>query len=61
MRIFVRLWPKKKEEMPVDNLWKLAKTFDTLEDPVLTMKRTSVKWGVEGAIALAQSHGKEVD
>jgi hypothetical protein len=61
MRIFVGLWLKKKEEMPVDNLWKLAEAFDTLEDPVLAMKRTSVKRGVEGAIALAQSHGEEVD
>jgi hypothetical protein len=60
-RIFIVLWPKKKEEMPVDNLWKLLKAFDTLEDPVLTMKRTSVKRGVEGAIALSQSHGEEVD
>jgi hypothetical protein len=61
MRIFVGLWLKKKEEMPVDNLRKLAEAFDTLEDPMLAMKRTSVKWGVEGAIALAQSHGEEVD
>jgi hypothetical protein len=28
-RIFVVLWPKKKEEMPIDNLWKLLETFDT--------------------------------
>jgi hypothetical protein len=28
---------------------------------VLALKRTSVKRGVEGAIALAQSHGEEVD
>jgi hypothetical protein len=61
MRIFVGLWPKKKEEMLVDNLQKLAEAFDTLEDPVLAMKCTSVKRGVEGAIALAQSHGEEVD
>jgi hypothetical protein len=61
MHIFVGLWPKKKEEMPVDDLWKLAAAFDTIEDPVLTMKRTSVKWGVEGAIALAQAHGEHVD
>jgi hypothetical protein len=59
--IFVRLWPKKKEEMSGDNLRKLLEAFDTLEDPVLAMKRTSVKRGVEGAIALAQSHGEEVD
>jgi hypothetical protein len=51
--IFVILWPKKKEEMPGDNLRKLLEAFDTLEDPVLAMKRRSVKRGVEGAIALA--------
>jgi hypothetical protein len=47
--------------MPDDNLRKLLEAFDTLEDPVLAMKRTSVKQGVKGAIALAQSHGEEVD
>jgi hypothetical protein len=61
MQMFIRLWPKKKEEMPVDNLQKLAAAIDTLEDPVLAMKGRSVKRGVEGAIALAQSHGKQVD
>jgi hypothetical protein len=61
MHIFVGLWPKKKEKMPVDNLKKLAEAFDTLEDLVLAMKRRSVKRGVEGEIALAQSHGEEVD
>jgi hypothetical protein len=43
MRMFVELWPKKKAEMPVDNIKKLAKAFDTLEDPVLAMKGRSVK------------------
>jgi hypothetical protein len=61
MRMFIGLWPKKRAEMPVDNLKKLAEAFDTVEDPILTMKGRSVKWGVEGAIALAQSHGEEVD
>jgi hypothetical protein len=61
MWMFVGLWLKKKAEMLVDNLKNLAEAFDTLEDPVLTMKVRSVKWGVEGAIALAQSHGEEVD
>jgi hypothetical protein len=61
MRMFVGLWPKKKAEIPVDNLKKLVEAYDTLEDPILTMKGRSVKWGVEGAIALAQSHGEEVD
>jgi hypothetical protein len=59
MRIFVRLWLKKKEEMLVNNLRKLAEAFNTLEDPVLIMKRTSVKQGVQGAIAFSQSHGKK--
>jgi hypothetical protein len=39
--------------MPGNNLKKLLKAFDTVEDPVLTLKRTSVKRGVEGVIALA--------
>jgi hypothetical protein len=59
--IFVGLWPQKKEEMLGDNLRKLLEAFDTLEDPVLAMKCTSVKRGVERVIALAQSHGEEVD
>jgi hypothetical protein len=50
MWIFVGLWLKKKEEMPVDNLKNLAKAFDTLEDPVLAMKGRSVKQGIEGVI-----------
>jgi hypothetical protein len=47
--------------MPCDNLWKLLEAFETADNPVLALKRTSVKRGVEGAIALAQSHGEEVD
>jgi hypothetical protein len=58
--MFVGLWPKKRTEVPV-NLKMLAKAFDTVEDPVLTMKSRSVKRGVEGPIALAQSHGEEVN
>jgi hypothetical protein len=59
--MFVGLWPKRRAEMPVIDLKKLAEAFDTIEDPVLTMKSWSVKRGIEGAIALAQSHGEEVD
>jgi hypothetical protein len=47
--------------MPGNNLKKLIETFDTIEDHVLALKRTSVKRGVEGAIALAQSYGEEVN
>jgi hypothetical protein len=60
-RIFVGLWPKKKADMPADDLKKLAAAFDTAEDPILLMKSRSVKRGAEGAIALAYSHGEEVD
>jgi hypothetical protein len=52
---------RKKDELPASNLQKLVEAFDTIKDPVLVMKLTSVKRGVEGMIALAQSHGKEVD
>jgi hypothetical protein len=52
---------KKRADMLADDLKKLAATFDTVKDPILAMKSRSVKRGVEGAIALAQSHGEEVD
>jgi hypothetical protein len=61
IRMFVGFWSKKRDEMPGDNLRKLVVAFDTIEDPVYAMKPISVKQGVEGAIALAQSHGKEVN
>jgi hypothetical protein len=47
--------------MLADDLKKLAATFDTVEDPILAMKGRSVKRGVKGAIALALSHGEEVN
>jgi hypothetical protein len=55
------LWPKKKANMPTDDLKKLAAVFDTAEDPILSMKSRSVKRGAEAAIALAYSHGEEVN
>jgi hypothetical protein len=58
---FVGLWPKKKADMPATDLKKLAAIFDTADDPVLLMKGHSVKRGAEGAIALAYSHGEEVN
>jgi hypothetical protein len=60
-RIFVGLWLKKKADMPAVDLKKLAAVFDTTEDPILSMKSRSVKQDTEGAIALAYSHGEEVD
>jgi hypothetical protein len=60
-QIFVGLWPKQRAEMPDNDLRKLAKAFDTLDDPILLMKGRSVKRGVEGAIALTYAHGEEVN
>jgi hypothetical protein len=58
-RIFVGLWPKKKADVP--DLRNLAKSFDTDDDPILTMKGLSLKRGAEGAIAFAYVHGEEVN
>jgi hypothetical protein len=60
-RIFVGLWPKQKADMPDADLKKLAKAFNTPEDPILLMKGRSVKRGAEGAIALTYAHGEEVN
>jgi hypothetical protein len=59
--MFVGLWPKKKVEIPKDDLKKLAKAFDTTEDPILQLKGLSLKRGAEGAIALSYAHGADVD
>jgi hypothetical protein len=42
-------------------LTKLAKSFDTDEDPTLQLKGLSIKRGVEGAIALSLAHGTSFD
>jgi hypothetical protein len=59
--LFVGLFPKKKKDMPVGNLRNLVEAFDTLEDPILQLKLSSVRRGVEGTISLTQSHGENVD
>jgi hypothetical protein len=59
--MFVGLWPKKKAEVPINNLKQLAKAFDTNDDPLLQLKGLSVKRGVEGAIALSYAHGVDLD
>jgi hypothetical protein len=41
--MFVRLFLRKKDELPAGNLRKLVEAFDTIEDPILAMKLTSVK------------------
>jgi hypothetical protein len=57
--MFIGLWPKKKAEAPKDDLKKLAKAFDTTEDPILQLKGLSLKRGVEGAITLSYAHGAD--
>jgi hypothetical protein len=60
-QIFVGLRPKQRAEMPNNDLKKLAKAFDSSDDPILLMKGRSVKRGAEGAIALKYAHGEEVN
>jgi hypothetical protein len=59
--IFVGLWPKQRAEVPDNDLKKLAKAFDTPDNPILLMKGRSLKRGAEGAIALSYAHGKEIN
>jgi hypothetical protein len=60
-RIFVGLCPKQKAEVPDNDVKKLAKAFDTPDDPILLMKGLSLKRGAEGAIALSYAHGMEIN
>jgi hypothetical protein len=47
------LFPKKRSEIPADNLRRLVKAFDTIADPVRAIKLISIKRGVEGTIDIA--------
>jgi hypothetical protein len=60
-RLFAGLWPKKRAAMPKDKLTKLARSFNTIEDPTLQLKGLSIKRGAEGAIALSLVHGTNFD
>jgi hypothetical protein len=60
-RMFVGLCPKQKAEVPNNELRKLAKAFDTTDDPILQLKGLSLKRGAEGAIALSYAHGANFD
>jgi hypothetical protein len=60
-RMFIGLWPKQKAEVSNNDVKKLAKAFDTTDDPVLQLKGLSLKRGVEGAIALSYAHGADFD
>jgi hypothetical protein len=55
--MFIGLWPKQKEVVPKDDMKKLAKAFDTTDDPILQLKGLSLKRGAEDAIALLYAHG----
>jgi hypothetical protein len=59
--MFIGLWPKKKAEVPNNDLKKLTEAFDTTDDPVLQLKGLSLKRGAEGAIALSYAHGAYFD
>jgi hypothetical protein len=59
--MFVGLWPKQKAEVPNKDLKKLAKAFDTTDDPVLQLKGLSLKRDAEGAIALSYAHGADFE
>jgi hypothetical protein len=60
-RMFIGLWPKQKVDILKDDVKKLAKAFDTTEDPILQLKGLSLKRGAEGAIALSYAHGGDFD
>jgi hypothetical protein len=60
-RLFVDLFSKKNKEMPSGNLRQLVEAFDTLDDPTPTLKRSSVRRGAEATVALAMSHGENVE
>jgi hypothetical protein len=47
--------------MPTCNLRKLVEAFGSPEDPTIQLKLSSMKRGVEGTVALALSHGENVD
>jgi hypothetical protein len=59
--MFIRLWPKKKAEVPKDDLKKLAEAFNMTDNPILQLKGLSLKRGAEGAIALSYAHGADID
>jgi hypothetical protein len=59
--MFVGLWPKQKANVPNNDVKKLAKAFDTTDDPILQLKGLSLKRGAEGAIALSYAHGADFD
>jgi hypothetical protein len=59
--MYFELFPKKKDDFPAGNLRKLVEAFNTLEDPTLQFKRSSMKRGAEATIALSMLHGEEID
>jgi hypothetical protein len=53
--LFNEFFPKKKEDMPTDNLKRLVKAFETPKDLTLMLKRSLVKRGAKATIALTMS------
>jgi hypothetical protein len=60
-RMFIGLWPKQKADFLKNDVKKLAKAFDTTDDPILQLKGLSLKRGAEGAITLSYAHGGDFD
>jgi hypothetical protein len=60
-RLFFELFPKKKDDFPIGYLRKFVESFDTIEDPTLQFKRSSVKRGAEAMIAFSMSHVEEIN
>jgi hypothetical protein len=55
------IFSKKKKEMSSRNLREVVEAFDTLKDPTLALKRSSVRRDAEAIVALAMSHGETID
>jgi hypothetical protein len=60
-RFFFEFYLKKKNDVLTTILKRLVDAFDTTKDPMLQLKRLSVKRGAEGTVALSLSHGEQVD
>jgi hypothetical protein len=58
--LFGEFFPKKKKEI-LRVSGKLFEAFDTPRDPTLLLKRSLTKRGVRATIALAMTHGENIE
>jgi hypothetical protein len=55
-------FPKKnKKKVMPEHLGKLVQTFNTPEDPTLSLNRSCTELGAKVIMGLALSHGEKVD